>query len=146
MNIAMLKKKPLVMHIRGTQSSKLAKDIMRKVNLPNNWRIHMHCFTDTWKQCQEWADEWPEMKFGFTSDSFFAEVIENLSTSKILLETDAPYFLPEKVRHFLFFEFSIQRIKFALRIPYFFSLSVLCLKTVDRGVDSFLLILIRFVY
>ena len=100
MNIAMLKKKPLVMHIRGTQSSKLAKDIMRKVNLPNTWRIHMHCFTDTWKQCQDWADEWPEMKFGFTSDSFFAEVIENLSTSKILLETDAPYFLPEKVQHF----------------------------------------------
>ena len=96
----MMKKKPLVMHIRGTQSSKLAKDIMRKVNLPNNWRIHMHCFTDTWKQCKDWADEWPEMKFGFTSDSFFAEVIENLSTSKILLETDAPYFLPEKVRHF----------------------------------------------
>ena len=125
MNIAMLKKKPLVMHIRGTQSSKLAKDIMRKVNLPNTWRIHMHCFTDTWKQCQEWAEEWPEMKFGFTSDSFFAEVIENLSTSKILLETDAPYFLPEKVHiaFFLFFEFSIQRIEFALRIPYFFSLS-----------------------
>ena len=49
---------------------------------------------------KEWADEWPEMKFGFTSDSFFAEVVENLSTSKILLETDAPYFLPDKVRQF----------------------------------------------
>ena len=109
------------MHIRGTQSSKLAKDIMRKVNLPNNWRIHMHCFTDTWKQCQEWADEWPGMKFGFTSDSFFAEVIENLSTSKILLETDAPYFLPEKV-HIAFF-YSLNLAYRGLNLPLGFPIS-----------------------
>ena len=36
------------------------------------------------------------MRFGFTSDSFYEEVVKNLPLEKILLETDAPYFLPEK--------------------------------------------------
>ena len=37
------------------------------------------------------------MKFGFTSDSFYEDVVKNLPLSKILLETDGPYFLPKKV-------------------------------------------------
>ena len=39
------------------------------------------------------------MKFGFTSDSFYEEVVQNLPLNKILLETDAPYFLPKKVEN-----------------------------------------------
>ena len=85
------------MHVRGPTAFDYAQQIMRSVNLPKNWKIHMHCFTDPWEYCQEWTNEWTEMKFGFTSDSFPGEVVKNLPMDKILLETDAPYFLPEKV-------------------------------------------------
>ena len=90
-------RKPIILHIRGTRASIVAKVIMRIVNLPSAWPIHMHCYTDTWVSCKEWVDEWTHMKFGFTSDTFSPEVIKNLPLSKILLETDAPYFLPEEV-------------------------------------------------
>ena len=70
---------------------------MRDANLPKDWPIHMHCFTDTWKVCEVWAKEWTSMMFGFTPDSFSEQVIVNLPLSRILLETDAPYFLPKQV-------------------------------------------------
>ena len=70
---------------------------MRDVNVPKDWPIHMHCFTNTWQFCEEWAKEWTSMMFGFTPDSFSEQVIVNLPLSRILLETDAPYFLPKQV-------------------------------------------------
>ena len=90
-------KKPIILHIRGPNATRAARSIMRQVGLLHTWPIHMHCFTSTWEDCSEWSQEWPEMKFGFTSDAFFAEVVQNLPLSKILLETDGPYFLPKKV-------------------------------------------------
>ena len=72
--------------------------IYTTLNLPKDWQIHMHCFTDTWNHCKEWADKWTEMKFGLIAQSFYAEVIQQLPLSRILLETDAPYFLPDRVK------------------------------------------------
>ena len=37
------------------------------------------------------------MKFGFTPESFYEDTVKNLPLSKILLETDGPYFLPKKI-------------------------------------------------
>ena len=93
----MEKKKPIVMHLRGPKAFSTANEIMLVVGLPKDWSIHMHCFKGSWSECQNWANVWTGMKFGFTSDSFPGEVIKNLPLDKILLETDAPYFLPEKV-------------------------------------------------
>ena len=38
------------------------------------------------------------MKFGFTPESFYEDTVKNLPLSKILLETDGPYFLPKKIK------------------------------------------------
>ena len=75
----------------------MAKATMREVDVPKSWPIHMHCFTDSWKICQEWSNEYESMKFGFTYGAFSEEVITKLSKEKILLETDAPYFIPQQV-------------------------------------------------
>ena len=95
--LAIKVKKPLVFHIRGPYSPTEARTIMRDLNLPKNWPIHMHCFTNSWEDCQEWSQEWSEMKFGLTPDYFVAEVAQNLPLNRILLETDAPYFPPKEV-------------------------------------------------
>ena len=95
--MAIEKRKPIVLHIRGVFSTNAAKLVMRDVNVPKDWPIHMHCFTDTWQFCEEWAKEWTSMMFGFTPDSFSEQVIANLPLSRMLLETDAPYFLPIQV-------------------------------------------------
>ena len=97
MVLAIEKRKPIVLHIRGVLSTNAAKLVMRDVNVPKDWPIHMHCFTNTWQFCEEWAEEWTSMMFGFTPDSFSEQVIVNLPLSRILLETDAPYFLPKQV-------------------------------------------------
>ena len=91
------KNKPLVMHLRGPKAFTEANQIMKDVNLPKDWRIHMHCFKESWDCCQDWTNTWTEMKFGFTSDTCHGEVVKNLPMDKILLETDAPYFMPERV-------------------------------------------------
>ena len=39
------------------------------------------------------------MKFGLISDNFDPEIIRNLPMNRILLETDAPYFLPLRLRN-----------------------------------------------
>ena len=94
--------KPMVLHLRGHNSTKAARSIMLDMEIPSDWPIHMHCFTDSWQECQKWCQDWTKMKFGLTSDHFYAEVAKNLTLDKILLETDAPYFYPRRVNTYLF--------------------------------------------
>ena len=64
--------------------------------LPKDWRIHMHCFTGGWDDCEAWIQDWPNMKFGFTPNFFQIELMRKIPLSKVLIETDAPYFLPRR--------------------------------------------------
>ena len=89
--------KTLVLHIRGLNATNAAKEIMTEVGLSADWPIHMHAFTGSFSECQDWSEKWPGMKFGLVSDCFDHKIAENLSMDKILLETDAPYFLPKMV-------------------------------------------------
>ena len=75
----------------------VAKEVLESM-VPKHWPIHMHCFTNSWKTCQSWAKDWPNMKFGFVSDKFDPEIIRRLPLNRILLETDAPYFHPLRLR------------------------------------------------
>ena len=93
-------KKPLILHLRGLNATHAAMVIMKDVGLPADWPIHMHAFTDSWQECKAWSEEWTGMKFGLVSDHFDNEIAENLPMDNIVLETDAPYFLPQKIRQF----------------------------------------------
>ena len=96
--VAMKFNKPLVLHIRGLNAAHAAMNIMEYVGLPINWPIHMHAFTDSWAECHEWTKRFPGMKFGLIGDFFDYQIAQNLPLDKILLETDAPYFLPNKIK------------------------------------------------
>ena len=93
---------PLVMHIRGAEEE--AKELLKKKNVPANFRIHYHCFTGTWKAAEAWLRAYPASKIGLTGLVTFGhaksvrEVARKIPLDKLLLETDAPYFLPSGVR------------------------------------------------
>lgn len=71
--------------------------------LPHDQKIHLHCFTDTWEWAKEWMDAFPNLCIGFTnyisscSATDANEIVKKMPLDRILLETDAPYFLPREV-------------------------------------------------
>ena len=98
LKLALEAKKPMVLHIRGMNSLAAAKYLLEYENVPRDWPIHMHAFTNSWTECKIWADEWSGMKFGLVSDHFDPDIVRYLPLDRILLETDAPYFFPKKLK------------------------------------------------
>ena len=92
---------PLVLHIRGAEEE--AKELLKRKQVPANYRIHYHCFTGTLKAAEAWLSSYPASKIGltglvtFTHAKSVREVASGLPLDKLLLETDAPYFLPSGV-------------------------------------------------
>ena len=71
-------------------------------NLPEAHRIHLHCFCGGWKLAQQFLETFPNLCVGVTplltyskiAEATVAEMIENIPLERLLLETDAPYFVP----------------------------------------------------
>lgn len=90
---------PLVIHVRDAQNDALK--VMRDAGLPRDHSIHRHCFTGNIQQMNEWMEQFPNSVMGFTNLVTFPsatdvhDVVRTLSMDKIVLETDAPYFLPK---------------------------------------------------
>ena len=65
--------------------------------------MHYHCFDSSVGQAEQWLQDYPASKIGLTGLVTFPnarqvhEVARNVPLEKILLETDAPYFLPPAV-------------------------------------------------
>ena len=59
-----------------------------------------HCWNNTWEVCQNWLNKYTNSVVGLTPLVTFAsvgdlvKVVEKLPLEKLVLETDAPYFLP----------------------------------------------------
>ena len=91
---------PIVIHGRE------AMDDIIKVMLdyvPNNYpTIHLHCCTTSFESLQQFQEEFPNAKFGFTNKltrkgtegEELRRTIKLLPLHKILTETDAPYHPP----------------------------------------------------
>eukprot|EP00092_Neocalanus_flemingeri_P024229 GFUD01026278.1.p1 GENE.GFUD01026278.1~~GFUD01026278.1.p1 ORF type:complete len:1310 (+),score=409.24 GFUD01026278.1:104-4033(+) len=96
--LAMRLKKPLVLHIRDAE--KEAIRVLEEVKLPASWPIHRHCWNDTWARCQVWLDKFPSSVVGITNmvtiprTTDLQQVAKMLPLDRLVLETDAPYFLP----------------------------------------------------
>ena len=92
---------PLVLHIRGAEEE--AWQVLREKQVPSNWPMHYHCFKGSIEQAEQWVRDYPASKIGLTGLVTFPkarqvhEVARLVPLEKILLETDAPYFLPEAV-------------------------------------------------
>ena len=73
--------------------------------IPRNYRIHRHCFTGGWLEAQTWLTKFPNSYIGLTPIVTFRnsrgfgprEVAKYVPLDRLLLETDAPYFVPWKV-------------------------------------------------
>ena len=89
---------PLVLHIRGAEEE--AFEVLRKKRVPSDWPMHYHCFKGNVEQAEQWFNDYPASKIGLTGLVTFPharqvhEVARQVPLEKILLETDAPYFLP----------------------------------------------------
>ncbi len=74
-----------------------------QANVPQDWPIHVHCFNETWKVCQRWLSTYSGCKIGLTMMVTFQdagnlhEVAKKIPLDRLLLETDSPYFMPDKV-------------------------------------------------
>lgn len=88
---------PLVIHCREAHED--CFDIMREI-VPRKHKIHLHCFTDEWAKARQWIHTFDNLFVGFTnklsypSSAGIRETVLQLPLHRILLETDAPYFVP----------------------------------------------------
>ena len=94
---------PLVLHIRDAEEDGL--EVLDEVGVPSNYPIHRHCFGGDLKAAKNWISKFPGSKIGVTGLITYphavdaAKVVEQISLDKLLLETDAPYFVPRAVKN-----------------------------------------------
>lgn len=101
LKIAVRYKKPVVVHCREAESD--CFDIMKEA-LPYNWKIHLHCYTGDLEQAERYMTHFPNVYFGVTNLVTYATATKvhqnatDIPLRKLLLETDAPYFVPNRLK------------------------------------------------
>ena len=96
---------PIVLHIRDAEEDGL--DVLDQAGVPPNYPIHRHCFGGDLEAAVHWILKFPGSKIGVTGLITYphavdaVKVVQQVSMEKLLLETDAPYFVPRavKLRH-----------------------------------------------
>nr|XP_003409806.1 putative deoxyribonuclease TATDN2 [Loxodonta africana]XP_023403695.1 putative deoxyribonuclease TATDN2 [Loxodonta africana] len=100
LQLAVSLKKPLVIHCREADEDLL--DIMKKF-VPSDYKIHRHCFTGSYPVIEPLLKYFPNMSVGFTAVLTYSsawearEALRQIPLERIIVETDAPYFLPRQV-------------------------------------------------
>lgn len=98
--MALEMKKPLVIHCRDAEQDCL--DILKQM-VPRDYKIHCHCFTGDFKSAKLWLDHFPNLYIGLTPLVTFRtatgarDVAKFISLRRLLLESDAPYFVPKTI-------------------------------------------------
>ncbi|KAI0977742.1 hypothetical protein GJ496_008601 [Pomphorhynchus laevis] len=82
LKLAIQTNKPVVLHARDAYVETL--EVAKQV-LPSDYRIHLHCYTDTWTTAKEWMSNFSNVMFGFTP-------LLSFSSHK-----DSPYFVPREL-------------------------------------------------
>merc|ERR1712034_86981 len=74
--------------------------MLEHAGVPADWSIHRHCFTGDWATASTWLDRFTASKIGITGCVTFSsatqvhDTVRKMPLDRLLLETDAPYFLP----------------------------------------------------
>nr|XP_055069346.1 putative deoxyribonuclease TATDN2 [Misgurnus anguillicaudatus]XP_055069347.1 putative deoxyribonuclease TATDN2 [Misgurnus anguillicaudatus] len=96
--------KPIVIHCRDADDDVL--EIMKKC-VPRDYKIHRHCFTNSYSVIEPFLSEFSNLCVGFTGLITYSraaearDAVRKIPLDRILLETDAPYFLPRQVPKFV---------------------------------------------
>lgn len=99
LKLAVSLKKPLVIHCREADEDLL--DIMKKF-VPCDYKIHRHCFTGSYSVIEPLLKYFPNMSVGFTAVLTYSsawearDALRQIPLERIIVETDAPYFLPRQ--------------------------------------------------
>ncbi|XP_036593232.1 putative deoxyribonuclease TATDN2 [Trichosurus vulpecula] len=100
LKLAVALKKPLVIHCREADEDLLS--IMKKF-VPTDYKIHRHCFTGKYSVIEPLLKHFPNLSVGFTALVTYSsawearEALKQIPLERIIVETDAPYFLPRQV-------------------------------------------------
>ncbi|XP_068940057.1 putative deoxyribonuclease TATDN2 isoform X2 [Petaurus breviceps papuanus] len=100
LQLAVALKKPLVIHCREADEDLLS--IMKKF-VPTDYKIHRHCFTGSYSVIEPLLKHFPNLSVGFTALVTYSsawevrETLRQIPLERIIVETDAPYFLPRQV-------------------------------------------------
>ena len=98
---AMTLGKPVVIHSRDAEED--VYNILKEI-LPNYWLIHLHCYTGTFGDAKKFMDTFPNLCFGITNLVTFPTALgihmlaKEIPLNRIILETDAPYFVPSQLK------------------------------------------------
>ncbi|KAG7218174.1 hypothetical protein INR49_007456 [Caranx melampygus] len=101
LRLAVAMGKPLLIHCRDADDDLLT--IMKKF-VPRDYKIHRHCFTNSYPVIEPFLTEFPNLYVGFTALITYPratearDAVRQIPLNRIVLETDAPYFLPAQVR------------------------------------------------
>jgi len=101
MKMAVELKKCLIIHTR--EAEKDTFELMQK-NLPQDHKIHVHCFTSSSGFAVKLLEQFSNLYIGFTGIITFKnshelrKIVVNTPLERILLETDSPYLAPEPHR------------------------------------------------
>uniref|UniRef100_A0A7N9AWM1 TatD DNase domain containing 2 n=2 Tax=Mastacembelus armatus TaxID=205130 RepID=A0A7N9AWM1_9TELE len=74
-----------------------------KTCVPREYKIHRHCFTNSYPVIEPFLTEFPNLYVGFTALITYSsatdarDAVRQIPLNRIVLETDAPYFLPRQV-------------------------------------------------
>ena len=88
----------LIFHIRDAENE--AYQLLADINLPSDWPIHRQCWNSSVGCMSKWIEKFPNSVVGFTPNVTIPGATNvqrsaiKIPLSKLVLETDAPYFLP----------------------------------------------------
>eukprot|EP01117_Protostelium_nocturnum_P003634 TRINITY_DN14919_c0_g1_i1.p1 TRINITY_DN14919_c0_g1~~TRINITY_DN14919_c0_g1_i1.p1 ORF type:complete len:293 (+),score=109.04 TRINITY_DN14919_c0_g1_i1:92-880(+) len=89
--------KPIIIHTREAEEDTL---VFMKEYIPKDWKIHVHCFTDSLSFAQKLMEHFSKLWFGFTgvitfkNSQLLCEIVKEIPMERLLLETDGPFMAP----------------------------------------------------
>ena len=94
---------PLVIHLREAEEE--GRNYLERIIEPNH-KIHRHCFMGTLQDYEAWIEKFPNTYWSFTAwvtqDGYLTDdqktMIKRIPSERLLVETDAPYFVPKGLR------------------------------------------------
>ena len=110
---------PLVLYIRDAEED--GYQILEAAGVPTNYQLHRHNFTGSWSTACAWLSRYPSSKIGVTGSITFNDssplqhTVRQIPLYRLLLATDAPYFLPVGVHKHLY-KFSLSQPGHLIRV------------------------------